>query len=70
MSNDASPFVGGEEYPFSDDIIEKDYIFDKLIKPENDIDEKACAFAQMPFKGLHGVLEKSNERAATRWKIP
>lgn len=59
MSKDANSFVSGEEYPFSDDLMEKDKIFDNLIQPVNGIDEKACAFAQMAFKGLHGVLERA-----------
>ncbi|CAC5398192.1 unnamed protein product [Mytilus coruscus] len=59
MSKDANPFFSGEEYPFSDDLMEKDNIFDNLIQPVNGIDEKACAFAQMAFKGLHGVVERA-----------
>ncbi|CAC5355667.1 unnamed protein product [Mytilus coruscus] len=59
MSKDANPFVSGEEYPFSDDLMEKDNIFDNLIQPVNCNDETACAFAQMAFKGLHGVLERA-----------
>ncbi|VDI25487.1 Hypothetical predicted protein [Mytilus galloprovincialis] len=59
MSKDASAFISGEDYPFADTFIEKDDVFEKLIKAEDGIDEKACAFAQMAFKGLHSVLEKA-----------
>lgn len=59
MSKDSSDFITGEDYPFPDDLIERDQIFEKLIKVENTLDEKACAFAQMAFKGLHSLLEKA-----------
>lgn len=38
-------FLSGEDYPFPSDIIEKDYIFDKLVTAEDVLDEKACPFA-------------------------
>jgi hypothetical protein len=32
MSKYASVFINGEDYPFADQFIEKDYVFEKLIK--------------------------------------
>ncbi|CAC5385267.1 unnamed protein product [Mytilus coruscus] len=40
----------------------KNYIFDKLIQPENGIDGMTCAFAQMAFKRLHEVLERAMKK--------
>lgn len=45
MSKDANAFLSGEDYSFPNDIIEKDYILDKLVTAEDGLDEKACVFA-------------------------
>lgn len=39
--------------------MERDKVYDMLIQPDENIDDIACACAQLIFKGLHKLLQKA-----------
>jgi E1A/CREB-binding protein len=59
QSKDASGFISGEEYPFEMTLIEKDKIFEALIKPNDKIDVLAVQFAQLLFCGFHKLVSNA-----------
>ncbi|CAC5358011.1 unnamed protein product [Mytilus coruscus] len=59
MSKDSTDFITGEEFPFPRELVEKDKMLEKLVQANEGIDDKACAFAQLAFRGLHQVLAKA-----------
>ncbi|CAC5419963.1 unnamed protein product [Mytilus coruscus] len=49
-STDSNRFITGGDFSFRKELEEKDKIVEKLVKPDEGIDEKACAFEQLAFK--------------------
>lgn len=59
QSKDALGFVNGDEYPFEESLIEKDNLYEKLVKPNAEVDTFAIQLAQLLFCGFHKLVSNA-----------
>lgn len=59
QSKDALGFVNGDEYPFEESLIEKDNLYEELVKPNAEVDTFAIQLAQLLFCGFHKLVSNA-----------